>query len=693
MEKMQVSNLRNVALVSHSGVGKTTLAENLLFIAGAIDRRGTVEAGTTVCDWEQEEIKRKISISLSCAPFFWKNTKINLIDAPGYFDFIGEINTSLTIADSAIVLVSGAAGVEVGTEKIWDMLDERNMPRIIFVNRLDRENTDYDKILEDITSKFSKNFVVVSFPIGRESNLLGVVDLLNMKAHIYEDAQGLKYKEEDIPDDLKEKAELLREKLQESAAEGNDELLTKYLDGEKLTNEEIISGLRQAVSKNIVVPIIGGSNIIGSHLLCDLIVMLLPSPLNRKRRYINLKTNKEEEVIPDTSLPFSAQVFKTILDPYVGRLNLFQVISGVLKPDTQIYNSSKDKIEKISQIYIIRGKNQILEKEIIAGDIGVVAKLTYTSCGDTFCEKDTPIRYENISHPLPIYFQAVEPKSKGDEEKMSTSLSKLTEEDPTFHVERNHEIKQTIIGGMGDIHLGVMMEKLQRKFGVEIVTVPMRIPYKETITRKASAQGKYKKQSGGRGQYGDVWLELEPLPRGSGFEFVNKIVGGAIPKNYIPAVEKGIIDSMQEGPLSGHQVVDLRATLYDGSYHIVDSSDMAFQIAASLGFKKAAQEAGLILLEPIYNVRVLVPQEYIGDIIGDLNGKRGRVQGTESKGKYTVVLAQVPQSEMLTYAIDLRSKTQGRGSFTMEFSHYEEVPSYITEKVVAQYKKDKEEEK
>lgn len=694
MERLQTSNLRNVAFLSHGGVGKTTLVENLLFISNTIDRRGTTEAGNTTCDWEAEEIKRKISISLSVAPIFWQDKKINLIDSPGYADFMGEIITSLWVADSCILLVSGVAGVEVGTEKVGELLDEYNTPRIIFVNRLDKENSSFDRTLQDINSKFSKNLVVVGFPVGEESGLRGVVDIIGMKFLHYEDATGVKWTTKEIPEDLKDKALTYREKLMEAAAEGDDELLSKYLEGEKLTDNEVISGLRLAVVKNIVVPVLGGSNIIGAHLLLDLITTLLPSPTEGKlRKYVELKTKEELERKPNITSNLSLQIFKTILDPYVGKLSLFMVLSGIMKPDTQLYNSSKERIEKIHQVYLIRGKQQVPEKEIIAGDIGVISKLTYASTGDTLCEKDSPVEYSKIPYPLPVYFMAIEPRSRGDEEKMSTSLSRLMEEDRTFKMERSYEVKQTIISGLGDVHLEVMMEKLQRKFGVEIVTVPLRIPYKETITCGASSQGKYKRQSGGRGQYGDTWIKLEPRGRGEGFEFVDKIVGGVIPRNYIPSVEKGIRDTMQEGPLADYPVVDVKATLYDGSYHTVDSSDMAFQIAASMGFKKAAQEAGLVLLEPIYNISILIPPDYIGDIIGDLNGKRGRVQGTENRGNYSVISAQVPYSEMLRYSIDLRSQTQGKGSFTMEYSHYEEVPSYLAEKIIAQSKKNKEEEK
>ncbi len=688
MKKVEPEKIRNIAVVGHGGCGKTTLVEGLLFASGQITRFGKVEDGTTISDYDPEEIKRKISINTALAFFFYKDFKINLIDTPGYADFIGEVVSALSATDSLLFVIDAASGVQVQTEKIWHMAQEE-LPRAFFINRLDKEGSDFSSAVESIKSSFQKVVVPLQIPVGKEANLKGIIDLLEMKAIIYENQ---KPKEADIPQELKGEAESSREKLIEAAAESSDELLEKYLEGGGLTKSEILEGLKKSFSDGKIIPIFSGSatQLIGVHSLLDFIINLFPSPLERKEiKGINPKTKEEitKKIAP--SEPLVSLVFKTMTDPYVGKLNYVRVFSGTLKTDSHLLNATKDRRERVGHLYMMRGKNQEDVGEVVSGDITTIPKLTETATGDTLCDESSPIVLTPPNFPEPVFSVAIEPKTKGDEEKLSTCLTKLAEEDLTLKVYRNHETKQTIVTGLGDLHLEILLSHLQRKFNVEAILLEPRIPYKETIKSTASAQGKYKRQTGGRGQYGDVWLKVEPLPRGAGFEFVDKIVGGVVPKNYIPAVEKGIKEAMEGGVLAGYPMIDIRVTLYDGSFHPVDSSDMAFKIAGSLGFKKATQEAGLTLLEPIMNLEVMVPEKYMGDVIGNLSGKRGKIQGMETRGKYQLVKALVPLAELSKYATELRSLTHGEGAFSMEFSHYEEVPFEIAQKIVEKAQKEK----
>ena len=691
MNSFTSKNIRNVGLFSHAGSGKTTLSEALLFNAGLLSRRGKVEEGNTVSDWQPEEIKRGISIDLSILPWEWKGCKVNLIDTPGYADFVGNVLGAIRAVDSAVVLLCATSGVEVGTEKVWEYISRENLPVIFFINRMDREGANFDEAVEELQEKINPRATPLFIPVGKESDFRGVIDLLHFRA-LYFGKEG-KVEEGEIPEEMKEVAQRARENLVENIAETNDDLLDLYLEGQEISPSQLEEALRVAIRERHIFPILCGSGVEnkGVDILADFLVDFAPSPLERPPvRGINPLTEEEEERKCDESEPFSALVFKIISDPYVGKLALFRVFSGKISSDSRLYNASRGVEEKVGQLLFLRGKNQESAKEIKAGDIGVVAKIDEVYIGDTLADREHPIVFPPISYPEPTYMAAIRPLGKGDEEKISQALSRLMEEDPTFRLYRDPDTKEDIVYGMGDIHLDVLTEKMKRKFGVEVsLTIPQ-VPYKETIKKPAKAEGKYKRQSGGRGQYGHAFLELEPLPRGQGFEFVDKIVGGVIPRNYIPAVEKGVQEAMQEGVLAGYPVIDVRATVYDGSYHPVDSSDMAFKIAGSMAFKKGASEAEPVLLEPIMSVEVIVPEEYMGDVIGDLNSRRGRILGMDPQDSYQKIRALVPLAELFRYSVDLRSLTQGQGYFTMKFSHYEEVPAQIAEAIIEKAKKEKE---
>jgi elongation factor G len=693
MQNYSVDKIRNVALISHGGAGKTSLVEAMLYTTETVNRLGKVEAGNTTTDFDPDEIKRQVTISTALAPLEWKGVKINLLDTPGFFDFVGEVQGALRVADGAIVVVCAVSGVEVGTEKVWGYADDYKLPRLVYINKIDRENANFDAALEQLRKFFGLKVFPLQFPLGQESSFRGVIDLVKMKALVYTDKTGLSMQEEEIPADLLAKAEELREKLIEAAAEADDELMEKYLEEEPLSEEEIWAALRKGTLEGKIVPVLCGAGTInyGVQPLLDLLVSALPSPADRPPVQGTLP-GKEEEVLrkADTSEPPSALVFKTLADPYVGRINYFRVYSGMLKADSQVYNASKDKMERVGNIFFMRGKNQIPANEIKAGDIGAVAKLAATATGDTLSDKSSPVVFPPINFPVPVISFAVEPKSKGDEEKVSASFNRFLEEDPTFRVERNTETKEIIISGMGDMHLDVIVDRLAQKFGVEVNLKTPKVPYRETIRGTAKKEGKYKKQSGGRGQYGHVYLEISPMPRGEGFVFEDRIVGGVVPRQYIPAVEKGVVEAMEEGNLAGYPLVDLKIALYDGSYHTVDSSELAFKIAASMALRTAIDEANPVLLEPIMDVEVTVPDNFMGDIMGDFNSRRGRIQGMVPGEGMQTIKAQAPLEEMFSYAIDLRSMTQGRGFFTMRFSHYEEVPSQEAEKIIAAAKEEKE---
>jgi elongation factor G len=672
-------NIRNVALVGHGGTGKTSLVEAMLFNTGATKRIGKVDDGNTVSDYLPEEIKRKITISSSLVPCEYREHKINVIDTPGYSDFYFEVVGAMRVVDSMVIVMSATAGVEVQTEIVWE--DFPDTPKIVFINKMDRENANFYKVLDQIKESFSDNIVPVQLPIGAEDSFKGVVDLIKMKAFIFDGGTG-KASEQEIPADLMDDVDKYREALVEAAAEADDDLLAKYLEGEELTDSEILQGIKEACSKGTAAFVFCGSalNNIGITPLMDFIVDCGATP---DRHPFVAGKNVENE-------PLSAQVFKTIADPYIGRLNMFRLFTGHLKADSVVYNSNKEKEEKIAQILIMTGKEQANVPELYAGDIGAVAKLSVTGTGDTLCTKANPAILDPIDFPKPTLSIAIEPKSKGDEDKLSGAIQRILEEDPTITLEKNAETKQTILTAMGDTHVDNIIEKLTRKYGVDVITREMRIPYRETIRATVEVEGKHKKQTGGHGQYGHVWIKFEPYTEGE-FAFEENVFGGSVPRNYFPAVEKGLIEAMEDGVLAGYQVTNIKATLYDGSYHSVDSSEMAFKMAARIAFRKGMETAKPVLLEPIMNVEILVPDAFMGDIIGDINTKRGRVLGMEPAGKKQMIKAQVPLAEMARYTIDLKSITQGRGKFRMEFSHYEEVPAQNAEKIIEQARREKEE--
>jgi elongation factor G len=679
----ETPSLRNVAVVGHGGSGKTTLAEGLLHLAGESTRLGKVDEGNSILDADPDAIRRRISVSASVAPVPWKGTKINLIDTPGYLDFQGDVRAALRIADAVLFVVDAVAGVEVGTELTWRICDELGLPRMIFVNKMDRENASFARTVEQLRASFGAAILPLFLPVGAEAHLRGAVDVLAEQAVLFQSKGAVG--SGPVPEDVQPDAEAARSALVEAAAEADDDLLARYLDGETLETAEIRAALRKQVQAGKAVPVLCGAAgaLAGLQPLADAIAELLPSPQDRGPvKAEDSKTGEARILAPNPSGPPLALVWKTMADPYVGKLTIFRVYSGTIASDSQIYDATADATERVGQLYALCGKDQKPVQRVVAGDIGAVAKLQVTRTGDTLCDAAHPVRLEPPTFPHPVHVVAIEPKAKGDEDKISAALQRLQEEDPTLAVERNAETHQTLLSGLGELHLDVIIERLKRKFGVEVASVAPRVPYRETIRGHGKAEGKHKKQTGGRGQYGHVFLELDPLPRGQGFAFVDKIFGGAVPRQYIPAVEKGLRECMAEGVLAGYPVVDVQATLTDGSYHPVDSSEMAFKIAASLAFKKACQEAGPVLLEPIVDLEVTVPEEYLGDVMGDLNKKRGRIQGIDTRGAFSVVHAQVPHAEVFRYAIDLRSMTQGRGVFTLAFSHYEEVPAQAAQAVI-----------
>ncbi|MBW1975672.1 MAG: elongation factor G [Deltaproteobacteria bacterium] len=690
--KDDLSKVRTFALVAHTGAGKTSLGEAMLFTAGATTRLNKVDQGNSVLDFEPEEVKRKITISSAFYTFEWNKYTFNLIDTPGDFNFIAETQTALHGADGVIVLVDAVDGVKVQTEKVWEISDALEHPRFIFVSKVDRERADFQKTVEDIQSNFGDICVPFLIPIGSGEDFKGVVDVLHGYGYAYPQEETGKFDKIDVPDDLADLVEQYKEQIVERVAEADDALLEKYLEGEELSPEEIENGIRKAVASHKLVPIACGSGVANKGIaqFLDMIVRYFPSPVDRgPRKGIDAEGNEVERQ-PSPDEPLSALVVKTLSDPYAGRLTIMRVFSGTIAPDSTVYNASKKTKERFGNLLVLQGKVQKQVKSAGPGSIVAVAKLKETATGDTLCDEKNPITYRMLPLPPVVYSLAVEPKSRGDEEKIFSSLARLMEEDMALKLERNDETKEMILSGMGEIHIEATVEKLQRKFGVEVNLRLPKVPYKETIKGKARVQGKYKKQTGGRGQYGDCWIEMEPLPRGEGFQFVDKIVGGVIPKQFIPAVEKGIVEAAQEGVLAGYPVVDFKVDLVDGSYHSVDSSELAFKIAGSMAFKKAAAEAKPTLLEPIMYMEITVPDDCMGDVIGDLNGRRGKVLGMESKGKKQIIKAYVPLAEVLRYAPDLRSMTAGRGMFTMRFDHYEEVPAQLQEKIIEQAKAEKE---
>ncbi len=669
--------IRNVALIGHGSTGKTTLSEALLFRTGVISRMGRVEDGSTVSDWDPDEHRRGFSINLSLLPLEWNGCKVNIIDTPGYPDFLGEVKCALRAADAALIVVDAASGIQVGTEFAWQYADERAMPRAIFVNRLDRENADFQAVLSQVQERWGPRCLPLHLPLGQEHSFRGVVDLLSMRAYLGEGEA-----EAPMPSEVAEEAQRWRERLVEAAAESDDELLTKYLEGEGLAEEEMVRGLRRALLSRSLVPVLVGAaaKAIGIRPLLEAIGQIFPSPAD-----LPVLTEDGQELKAEPHGPLAALVFKTSADPYVGRLSYFRVYSGTLKADSQVWNPRKDVLERIGPLYMVRGKTQTQVAEVAAGDIGAVAKLAQTTTGDTLCQRDRPLVLPGIVFPEPAFSAAITPKGKADLDKMSTALQRIVDEDPSLRIERNSDTGETLLQGLGDSHVEVALEKIRRKFGVELEMSIPKVPYKETITATAVAEYTHKKQTGGRGQYARVAIRLEPLPRGEGFQFVDQIVGGVIPKQFIPSVEKGVLEAMQEGVLAHYPVIDVKVTLFDGKDHPVDSSDIAFKIAAAHAFRKGVQEAKPVLLEPIMRMKITVPDANTGDVISDLNGKRARVLGTSPAGPgLTTIEALAPLAEVQRYAADLRSLTQGRGHYTMTFDHYEEVPPHIAQRIIEQ---------
>jgi elongation factor G len=693
LKEYATAQLRNVALAGHTSAGKTTLAEAILYALKFTDRLGRVEEGNTVSDYDPEEVKRQLSITASVLPVEYKDHKINVLDLPGYRDFIGEIKSCMRVADGALLVLDATGGVEVGTEFAWEYAEEYGLPRAFFVNKLDKERADFAGAVQNIRNVFGVRAVPVVLPVGKEAQLEGLIDLLQMK--MVTEEPGGKGTSTPIPDTLKEEAEAARAELVEAAAEGDDELTMKYLDDQPLSEDEIWRGIKEGMMAGKLFPVLCGAatRSLGVGSLLNFIVSCFPSPLERPGMVGKVSGgDKEKEQRCDATQPFSAFVFKTVSDPYAGRLNFFKIVSGSVSSDSVVYNVTKRTEEKISHLLCVRGKKQENVHQLAAGDIGSVAKLSATATNDTLCDASHQIEYPPTALPPLTYAMAIVAKSKTDEEKVGLAMHRLIEQDPTLSLRRDQEVRQTILSGMGDMHLDVAVSRLRDQSNVTVDLGEPRVPYRETITRKAEGQGKYKKQSGGRGQYGDVWLRLEPVSRGAGFEFSWEIVGGVIPSKYEPSVQKGIIEAMEKGVVAGYRVVDVKATCYDGTYHSVDSSDIAFKIAASMAFRKVALEANPILLEPIMNLKVTVPESFMGDVMGDLSAKRGRIMGNLPHGRKIVIEGQVPLAEMFAYSKELRSMTQGRGVYEMTFSHYEQVPSNLQEKIIAEAAARKKEE-
>lgn len=694
MKEFGIDQIRNVGVVGHGGVGKTSLVEAMLFDAKVTKRLGSVDDGTSLSDYTDDEIERKVSIGASLLHLEWRNHKVNIVDMPGYQDFIGEVVGGLRVTETALILLSAQSGVEVGTEQVWGIADKYNLARMFFVNKMEKEHADFEKVLTQAKDSFGHKVVAIQIPIGEGPNFKGVVDLVRMKA-LYFEKDG-KSKEDKIPDELEAKAKEYQEKLIEAAAETDDALLEKFFDKGGLSDEETRTGLRKGIAERSVFPLLCGSALenAGATSLLDCIASYLPSPADFGQVEGKVPgTDKEKmaKISPNGSL--CAFAFKTVSEPHVGELTFLKVYSGKLQSGTDVYNSTQEASERIGQIYALNGRDRKEIGIVSAGDIAALVKLKSTKTGDTFCDQKDQLTLPPTEFPTPVINMGIRPKNRGDEEKIANGFAKLHDEDPTFIMEVDADIRQTIIYGQGELHLDVMVDRLRRRFGVEAELQKPRIPYRETITAKAEAQGKYKRQSGGRGQYGDVWLKVEPLPRGEGFQFVNEIVGGVVPSKYIPAVEKGVVETMNDGFLAGYKVVDARVTLHDGSFHEVDSSDLAFKIAGSMGFKNAAAKAKPVMLEPIYNVEVIVPEDFMGDVMGDLSSRRGRILGMDREGSFQKIRAQVPVAELYKYSTSLRSHTQGRGLHTRLFSHYEEVPRDIAEKLIKEAQQAKEAEK
>lgn len=690
MKQYSVDQLRNVVLLGHSGSGKTSLAEAMLYSTGAVNRMGRVEEGTTVADFDEEEHRRGISIHTASVPVERNGCKLNILDAPGFMDFLGDIKGALSVTDGAVIVVDASSGVEVGTELVWGYCDDVNQPRLVFVNKIDRENVRFERVIGQLEGSFDASFVPIQVPIGQGGGFEGVVDLMTMKAYT-----GDQESSDQIPDAVQEQVETYRQRMMESAAENDDELLLKYLDGEELTSDEMRRGFQAGVASGSIVPVLIGSatQSQGVGRLMDAIIEYLPSPADASPyRATNPATGEDDMLEPDPSGPLAAFVFKTVADPYVGKLTFYRVFSGTITSDSQVYNPRSGEIERLGQLYVMRGKEQISVDQITAGDIGGVAKLDETVTGDTLCDRDHPLVIPPPEYPTPLYAVALQPKTQADTAKLGPTLSRLTDEDPTLRWHQEASTKQLILSGMGETHIDVALRRMEDKFGVGVTRDVPKVPYRETITKTATAQYRHKKQTGGAGQFAEVHLRVEPRERGEGFEYDSEIFGGAISQTFIPSIQKGIKQVLEQGAIAGYPVVDIKAVVYDGKEHPVDSKDIAFQVAGREAFKDAVHGAGPVLLEPIMNVRVIVPDEMMGDVLGDLSTRRGRVQGTNQDGRKAVIEAQAPLAEMQRYSTDLRSMTQGRGVYFMEQSHYELVPQHVAQEIVERSKREEEEE-
>ena len=686
MKVYDAPSIRNVAIVGHGGCGKTSLVSALLFDAGAVNRLGRVDDGTTVTDFDPDEIERKISLLAAPAFAEWKKAKVNVLDAPGYANFLSEARAALRVADAAIVVVDAVAGVEVQTEKVWGYAEEYGLARMIVVNRMDRENASFERALEKIQAAFGRAALPVAVPVGEEKAFKGIVDLVSGKAQLYGDDGSGKFQVADAPAAQQDLAKSWREKLVEMVAESNEELMEEFFEKGTLSQEQLAKGLRQAVVAGKVCPVLPVSALLnaGTHALLDAIVDLLPSPADRgEATGVDPATKADATRKPAADAPLSAFVFKTMVDPHAGRISLFRVYSGTLKADSAVHNASRDSAERVGSLLLLQGKAQTQVPEIQAGDIGAVAKLKETQTGDTLADKASPIVYPPVVFPEPATTFAIEPKTRGDDDKISTALQRLLEEDPVLRVSRDAQTHEMLLSGMGQLHIEVVVARLRKRYKVEVNLKKPKIPYRETIKGSAEAHGRHKKQTGGHGQFGDCRIRLKPLPRGSDFKFVDDIFGGSIPKNFIPAVEKGIQEARLKGFLAGYPMVDFQVELYDGQYHDVDSSEMSFKIAGSLAFKDGIPKCRPTILEPIMAVEIAVPDEYAGAVMGDLSSRRGRPQGMEPKGSLQVIKAEVPLSEMLSYDAELTSMTGARGSYHMEMDHYDEVPAHLQEKIIA----------
>nr|WP_283400924.1 elongation factor G [Desulfurobacterium pacificum] len=689
--KVPLEKVRNIGIIAHIDAGKTTTTERILYYTGRIHKIGEVHEGAAEMDWMEQEKERGITITSATTTCFWRDHRINIVDTPGHVDFTIEVERSLRVLDGAVTILCSVGGVQPQTETVWRQADKYRVPRIIFVNKMDRIGADFFKVVGEVEEKLGAKPVPLQIPVGAEDEFKGVVDLITMKAIIWEEETlGAKFHYEDIPEDLVPVAEEWREKMLEAIADVDEEIMMKYLEGEEITEDEIKAAIRKGTIELKFFPMLCGSAFKnkGVQPLLDAVVDYLPSPLDIPPiKGINPKTGEEEERPASYDAPFAALAFKILTDPYVGQLTFVRVYSGLMESGSYVYNATRDKKERLARILRMHANKREEIPVLGAGDIAAAVGLRETYTGDTLCDPDHPILLEAMEFPEPVISVAVEPKTKADQEKLSLALQKLAKEDPSFRVSMDHETGQTIISGMGELHLEIIVDRLKREFGVDVNVGKPQVAYRETIRKEVTSEGKFIKQTGGRGQYGHVWLKIEPLEPGKGFEFHETIKGGVVPKEYIPAVEAGVREAMETGVVAGYPMVDIKVTLFDGSYHEVDSSEMAFKIAGSMAFKEGAKKANPVLLEPIMEVEVTTPEEFMGDVIGDLNKRRGRVQGMEARGNAQVIRALVPLAEMFGYATDLRSMTQGRATYIMKFSHYEEVPPNVAEQIIGERSK------